>query len=95
MALVTIAAFFAAAPVSAAEDCGRNGEGFSAWLTSFKEVAVKNGLSRRAVDAALDGVTYDPAVKRHDGGAAMFGHNFASFAARMSPGNGGARQGRA
>ena len=42
---------------------------------------------RRAVDAALDGVAYDPAVKRHDGGAAMFGHNFASFAAaHVSPG---------
>jgi len=48
---------------------------------------VKNGLSRRAVDAALDGVAYDPTVKRHDGGAAMFGHNFASFAAaHVSPG---------
>jgi lytic murein transglycosylase len=87
MAFVAAAAFFAAAPATAAEDCGRNGEGFSAWLTSFKEVAVMNGLSRRAVDAALDGVAYDPAVKRHDGGAAMFGHNFASFAAaHVSPG---------
>ena len=46
-----------------------------------------NGLSQRAVDAALDDVTYNPAVKRHDGGAAMFGHNFASFAAsHVTPG---------
>ena len=46
-----------------------------------------NGLSRRAVDAALDGVSYDPTVKRHDGGAAMFGHNFAGFAAaHVTPG---------
>ena len=44
-------------------------------------------MSRRAVDAALDGVAYDPAVKRHDGGAAMFGHNFAGFAAsHVTPG---------
>ena len=46
-----------------------------------------NGMSRRAVDAALDGVAYDPTVKRHDGGAAMFGHNFAGFAAsHVTPG---------
>jgi len=86
LAFVAAAAILAAAPAHA-EDCGKNGEGFSAWLASFKEVAVKDGLSRRAVDAALDGVSYDPTVKRHDGGAAMFGHNFASFAAaHVSPG---------
>ena len=86
LAFVAIAAFLAAAPAYA-EDCGKNGEGFGAWLSSFKEVAVLNGLSRRAVDAALDGVAYDPAVKRHDGGAAMFGHNFAGFAAsHVTPG---------
>jgi membrane-bound lytic murein transglycosylase B len=87
LAFVAMAAFFTAAPASAAEDCGKSGEGFSAWLESFKQVAVGNGLSRRAVDAALDGVTYNPAVKRHDGGAAMFGHNFAGFAAaHVTPG---------
>jgi len=86
LVFVAAAAILAAAPARA-EDCGRNGAGFGAWLASFKEVAVMNGLSRRAVDAALDGVAYDPTVKRHDGGAAMFGHNFASFAAaHVSPG---------
>jgi membrane-bound lytic murein transglycosylase B len=44
-----------------AQDCGRNAEGFNAWLASFKQVAVGNGVSPRAVDAALDGVAYDPA----------------------------------
>src|ERR1700728_3005302 len=86
LAFAAMAAFLAAAPAHA-EDCGKNGEGFGAWLACFKEVAVMDGLSRRAVDAALDGVAYDPTVKRHDGGAAMFGHNFASFAAaHVSPG---------
>jgi lytic murein transglycosylase len=74
------------APASA-EDCGRSAEGFGAWLASFKQVAVGNGVSPAAVDAALAGVAYDPAVKRHDGGAAMFGHNFAGFAAsHVTPG---------
>ena len=86
LVFVAAVAVLAVAPARA-EDCGRNGEGFGAWLASFKEVAVMDGLSRRAVDAALDGVAYNPAVKRHDGGAAMFGHNFASFAAaHVSPG---------
>jgi lytic murein transglycosylase len=86
LAFVAAVAIFATAP-ACAEDCGKNGEGFGAWLTSFKEVAVMDGLSRRAVDAALDGVAYDPTVKRHDGGAAMFGHNFAGFAAaHVTPG---------
>ena len=43
------------------------------WLASFKEVAVMDGLSRRAVDAALDGVTYDPNGQAARGGAAMSG----------------------
>jgi lytic murein transglycosylase len=86
LAFVAMAVLLAAAPARA-QDCGRNGEGFGAWLASFKQVAVGNGLSPRAVDAALDGVSYDPAVKRHDGGAAMFGHNFAGFAAaHVTPG---------
>ena len=70
-----------------AEDCGHGPEGFSQWLNSFKLVAQGNGVSARAFDAALDGVSYDPEVKRHDGGVAMFGHNFAGFAAsHVTPG---------
>jgi membrane-bound lytic murein transglycosylase B len=88
LVLAAAAAILAAAPARA-EDCGRNGEGFGAWLASFKRVAEGNGVSPRAVDAGLDGVAYDPAVKRHDGGVAMFGHNFAGFAAsHVTPGMG-------
>ena len=70
-----------------AEDCGHGPEGFSQWLNSFKQVAQGNGVSASAANAALDGVSYDPEVKRHDGGVAMFGHNFAGFAAsHVTPG---------
>ena len=70
-----------------AEDCGHGPEGFGAWLNSFKQVAVGNGVSSGAVDRALAGVAYDPAVKRHDGGVAMFGHNLAGFeASHVTPG---------
>jgi len=64
-----------------AQDCGHGPEGFGQWLNSFKQVAVGDGVSQRAVDAALDGVSYDPAVKRHDGGVRMFGRNLAGFEA--------------
>jgi membrane-bound lytic murein transglycosylase B len=59
LAFVALAAILAAAPARA-EDCGHGAEGFGARLASFKEVAVMDGLSRNAVNAALDGVTYDP-----------------------------------
>ena len=56
-------------------------------MNSFKQVAQGNGVSASAANAALDGVSYDPAVKRHDGGVKMFGHNFAGFAAsHVTPG---------
>ena len=68
-------------------DCGRGATGFSDWLRGFKKVAIQDGVSPQVVDAALSGVAYDPAVKAHDGGAAMFGHNLAGFvASHVTPG---------
>jgi lytic murein transglycosylase len=79
---------------SRAEVCGKSAEGFSAWLTSFRQVAILDGVSPEVVDAALSGVAYDAAVKGHDHGVASFGSNFASFAAsHITPG--GVARGRA
>ena len=84
---MAVAATVLAAAGARAEDCGHGPEGFSEWLNSFKQVAQGNGVSASAANAALDGVSYDPTVKRHDGGVAMFGHNFAGFAAsHVTPG---------
>ncbi len=87
-ALTTVAAMTVLAAAGArAENCGHGPEGFSQWLNSFKEVAQGNGVSASAANAALDGLSYDPEVKRHDGGVAMFGHSFAGFAAsHVTPG---------
>jgi lytic murein transglycosylase len=80
------AAGFGAASAHATE-CGRNGEGFDAWLKSFRQVAILDGVSPEVVDAALSGVAYDHSVKAHDGGVAAFGHNFEAFAAsHITPG---------
>jgi lytic murein transglycosylase len=81
-----VAAAFGAASAHATE-CGRNGEGFDAWLKSFRQVAILDGVSPEVVDAALSGLAYDPSVKAHDGGVAAFGHNFEGFAAsHITPG---------
>ena len=68
-----------------AADCGDSAAGFNEWLTSFKQVAVKNGVSQQVVDSTLNGVTFDPSVAAHDRGQ-NFGTNSAAFAARhISP----------
>ena len=68
-----------------AADCGDSAAGFNEWLTSFKQVAVRNGISQQIVDSTLNGVTFDPSVAAHDRGQ-NFGTNSAAFAARhISP----------
>jgi lytic murein transglycosylase len=90
---VAAASILSAASARAAQ-CGDSAEGFNDWLNSFRQVAMSNGVSPEVVDAALNGVTYDASVKAHDRGVAMFGHNFAGFAAsHVTPG--GIARGRA
>ena len=81
-------AFFFMAFVSAlgvvsarSADCGDSADGFNEWLTSFKQVAIGNGISQQVVDSALNGVTFDSSVAAHDRGQ-NFGSNFAAFSAR-------------
>jgi lytic murein transglycosylase len=85
-AVVLIAAAAAIGVASArAADCGESADGFNEWLASFKQVAVRNGVSQQVVDSALNGVTFDPSVAAHDRGQ-NFGTNAAAFAARhISP----------
>jgi lytic murein transglycosylase len=70
-----------------AQDCGSGAQGFSEWLAGFKQVALRDGISAAAFEAALGGVGYDASVGAHDRGVVMLGHNFASFAAsHVTPG---------
>ncbi|HEY1864870.1 MAG TPA: lytic murein transglycosylase [Roseiarcus sp.] len=86
-ALVLIAAAAAMGLASSrAADCGESADGFNEWLTSFKEVALRNGVSQQVVDSSLNGVVFDPSVAAHDRGQ-NFGTNFAAFAGRhVTPG---------
>ena len=82
MVFIAVAACFGAISARAA-DCGDSASGFGEWLTSFKQVAIADGVSPGVVETALAGVAYDPAVKAHDHGVAAFGSNAAGFAASL------------
>jgi lytic murein transglycosylase len=64
-----------------AADCGDSADGFNEWLASFKQVAIRDGISPQVADAALNGVVYQPAVSAHDRSQG-FGQSFAAFSAR-------------
>ena len=74
-----------AAPAEAAPRC-RNTGSFEAWLAAFKQEAAAQGISRQAISAALDGVTFDPAIIRRDSGQGVFQQSFLQFAGRMTGG---------
>jgi lytic murein transglycosylase len=62
----------------------RNTGSFDAWLAAFKQEAAREGISQRAISAALDGVTFDPAIIRRDSGQGVFQQSFLQFAGRMT-----------
>src|SRR3954449_10110727 len=70
-------------PAGQAPRCQNTGS-FEAWLAGFKKEAESQGISRQAVAAALDGVTFDPAIIRRDGGQGVFQQSFLQFAGRMT-----------
>jgi lytic murein transglycosylase len=71
------------APVEAAPRC-RNTGSFEVWLAAFKKEAEAQGISRQTISAALDGVTFDPAIIRRDSGQGVFQQSFLQFAGRMA-----------
>ena len=71
-----------AAP-SVAATCGKGPAGFDRWLQGFKQEAAAQGISPAVISAALDGVTYDPAVIAKDRGQSVFAQNFLQFSGRM------------
>jgi len=77
---IAAAAALGAADARAA-DCGDSAAGFDEWLQSFKQVAIRNGISQQVVESALSGVKFDPSVAAHDRGQ-NFGSNFEAFSAR-------------
>src|SRR6202021_1564860 len=52
-----VAAATAGVASARAADCGDSAAGFDEWLTPFKEVAIRNGVSQQGVDCARTAVT--------------------------------------
>ncbi len=70
----------AIAPGSAmAQTCGNGPEGFDRWLAAARVQAAKQGLSQRAIEAALAGVSYDRAVIGRDRSQRSFKLSFEEF----------------
>ncbi|MBY6243257.1 lytic transglycosylase domain-containing protein [Methylosinus sp. Sm6] len=87
LAAALTTSFATAAVAAEAEgtiDCGRSGDGFEAWLDSFKREATTAGISQRAIQASLADVYYDRSVISHDRGQKVFRQSFEQFSARMA-----------
>jgi lytic murein transglycosylase len=81
--LVTLTVAAWPGPANAAPRC-RNTGSFDAWMAAFKKEAMTQGITQRTISAALDGVTFDPAIIRRDSGQAVFQQSFLQFAGRMT-----------
>ncbi|MGO9431456.1 lytic murein transglycosylase, partial [Rhodoblastus sp.] len=75
-------AALATLPTLAAQ-CGHDAEGFADFLSSIRQEAATAGVSESAIDAGLNGVTYNRSVVSHDRGQKVFHQSFEEFAGRM------------
>ncbi|MGD9783593.1 MAG: lytic murein transglycosylase [Hyphomicrobiaceae bacterium] len=64
-------------------DC-RNTGSFSSWLSDFRKTAEAEGISRRTIGRALDGVSLDDGVIRRDRRQGFFAQGFLSFQKRLA-----------
>jgi lytic murein transglycosylase len=71
-----------AAPAQTTAPCGGD---FGAWLQGVKTEAAAQGISQRAIQSGLGGITYDPAVIARDHGQGVFRQSFEQFSGRMIP----------
>jgi lytic murein transglycosylase len=71
-----------APPPSASPNC-RNAGNFNVWLDAFRKEALANGISRRTVARALDGITLDPGVIARDRRQGFFAQGFLAFSSKL------------
>ena len=82
-AVAALAGLVIAEQAIAAPACKNTGS-FERWLEAFKQEATAQGISRQAIAATLDGVTFDPSVIRRDRGQGVFQQSFLQFSDRMT-----------
>ena len=61
------------------------GGDFGAWLQGVKTEAAAQGISQRAIQSGLAGITYDPAIIARDHAQGVFRQSFEQFSGRMVP----------
>jgi lytic murein transglycosylase len=82
---LALAMVFSVGPALAAS-CGSGPAGFPAWLADFRKEAAAAGISAGTLNAALSGVSYNPAVIALDRKQGHFKKSFAAFSAtRITP----------
>ncbi len=64
---------------AAAAQCGNGAGGFDRWLAQFKIEATASGITSGTIAAALNGISYDPAVIRLDHSQHSFKLSFEQF----------------
>src|SRR6266498_3357578 len=57
--------------------------GFQAWVESFRQEAMAQGISQGTIDSALSGINYDPNIISRDHRQGIFQQSFEQFASRM------------
>jgi lytic murein transglycosylase len=82
--LIAAALLAFAAPALAA-GCHKEAT-FDAWLAGVRAEAKASGDSERAIDDALDGVAFDPAIVKKDRAQGVFTQDFLQFSDRMVAG---------
>ena len=70
------------ASAQATAPCGGD---FGAWLQGVQQEAAAQGISQRAIQSGLGGITPDPAVIAHDHAQGVFRQSFEQFSGRMVP----------
>jgi lytic murein transglycosylase len=80
--LLLLLGFCCAGSASAEAPCGGD---FGAWLQGVKTEAAAQGISQRAIQSGLGGITYDPAVIARDHAQGVFRQSFEQFSGRMIP----------
>lgn len=62
----------------------RGGTTFEQWMAKFKQDALAAGISQSTISRALDGMAFDPAIIKRDGGQGVFQQSFLQFSDRMT-----------
>jgi lytic murein transglycosylase len=70
------------ASAQATAPCGGD---FGTWLQGVRTEAAAQGISQRAIQSGLGGITYDPAVIARDHAQGVFRQSFEQFSGRMIP----------